>query len=418
MKLYNIALSNLLRRKGKIFLVLLGLIIGTATIVSVNSIVEAMKDNMTKNVAEFGVNVVITPDTGGLTFSYGGIILPEIIYDTKQLKNEDITAIKAIPQKNMIRAISPKLMGLGVHGSGHNVIVIGADIPEEFLLKPWLRLIGESPVEPKPIEELETSNGKMDYEAIDLSRQELQRLNIKDNQVIIGSGISSKWNVNKGDILKISGEEFEVFGILMENGSKEDQYVFMNLLKAQKFLDRNNEVTMIEMAVDYLSGSEEALLSQISQAVPTARIASLRQETLRRDEILNRLVRFGIALSAIVILAGILVVALTMSGFVRERTREIGIFCALGFGKSHVAKMIIFEGIIISLIGGIMGYIVGTLIAQIGGPYLSGMDIVVPWRISFLAFSIILAVIIGVISSIYPAYQAANQDPVDALRFI
>ncbi|SET00636.1 ABC transporter permease [Anaerobranca gottschalkii] len=69
--LYLIVINNLRRRKMKMFLVLLGLIIGIATIVSVYGIVEVMKEEITRQFTEFGVNVIITPDSGGLTFSYG-----------------------------------------------------------------------------------------------------------------------------------------------------------------------------------------------------------------------------------------------------------------------------------------------------------------------------------------------------------
>jgi len=419
MQLYDISLNNLRRRKAKMLFVLLGLIIGIATIVSVYGVVEAMKVEMTRQVAEFGVNVIITPDAGGLAFSYGGITLPEIMYDVEQLTTADINALESIPSKNMIKVVAPKLMGLETLDSGQRVLLIGANIQEEFKVKPWLRIV--DPFAPKTI--IEKSNGseaaeeKMSIEAIDLDRQDLEKLNLSDNQVLVGASLAASLKLKEGDILTIAGNELEVFGILAESGSSEDKQIFVNLSAAQGLLGRPKEVTVIEMAMDYSLASEETLLAELEKTLPHTRITSLRQEALRRDEMLTRLVRFGMTISILVLLVGMLVVGLTMSSSVRERTREIGVFRALGFRKADIAKLIMLEGVILSIVGGVIGYFSGMLIANYSGSFLAGMDIVVAWRISILFMAVGLAILIGIISSLYPAYRAANQDPVEALRF-
>jgi len=403
------------------FFVLLGLAIGIATIVSVYGVVETMKAEMTRQVTEFGVNVVITPDAGGLTFSYGGIALPEIMYDVEQLTTEDVIAVEELPSRNMIRVVAPKLIGMNQHKS-HKVIVVGANLQQEFLVKPWLRIKDEKymPQVEEPKEETtENENGKkMDFEAIDLTRQDLEQLNLSDQQVLMGSAVAASLKIQKGDLLTLSGQDMEVYGILAESGSVEDQQILMNIKAAQEILDRPGEITVIEMAVDYMIGSEEALLLELNQALPHTNITSLRQETLRRDEMLVRLVRFGMTISVLVLLVGMLVVGLTMSNAVRERTREIGVFRALGFRKSDIAKIILMEGALISIVGGVLGFIGGMLIARYAGPIFAGMDILVPWRVDLLLIAVGLAMMIGLLSSLYPAYKAANQDPVEALRFI
>jgi len=403
------------------FFVLLGLAIGIATMVSVYGVVETMKAEMTRQVTKFGVNVVITPDSGGLTFSYGGIALPEIMYDVEQLTTEDVTAVHELLSRDMIRVVAPKLIGMHQYGKD-KVVVVGANLQQEFLVKPWLRIQGDkamSQVEEPKSESIEIEDGKkMDFETLDLTRQDLDQLNLSDKQILIGSALANSLNIQKGDFLTLSGRELEVYGILAQSGSVEDQQIFMNITVAQDILDRPNEITVIEMAVDYTVGSEETLLSELNQALPHTNVTSLRQETLRRDEMLVRLVRFGMAISILVLLVGMLVVGLTMSNSVRERTREIGVFRALGFRKSHIAKIILMEGVLISIVGGIIGFISGMIIARYAGPIFAGMDIMVPWRVDLLLISIGLAVLIGLISSVYPAYKATEQDPVEALRFI
>lgn len=402
------------------FLVLLGLSIGIATIVSVYSVVEAMRRELTKNVSEFGVNVIVTPSSGGLTFSYGGITLPEIMYDVEQLTTDDLNQFENIKSRDMIRVIAPKLIGVEKVNDNDKIIVVGANIQEEFLIKPWLRIrdMERANYMEQDNQKALSNEGKMDFEALDLRRQDIETLNILDNQVIIGGSLSKMLNVKEGEQLRVGQYDMEVYGVLEESGSTEDGQILMNLPMAQKLFERQNEITVVEMAVDYSSGSEEVMLSEINEIIPHANVSSLRQEALRRDEVLFALVRFGITISLVVLLIGMLVVGITMANSVRERTREIGIFRAIGFRKTHIFKMIMIEGIAISIGGGILGFVIGVFMARYAGTFLTDMQLSVPFRVDILITSIGLAIIIGVISSLYPSYQASKQDPVEALRFI
>lgn len=416
MQLYHIILNNLRRRKLKMIFVLFGMVIGIATMVSVYSIVDSMKREMTQKVSEFGVNMVIKPDSNGLTFSYGGITLPEIMYDVEQLNMDDVAQLNTLESKDMIRVVAPKLLGIGYLENGERVNVVGASIKEEFTVKPWLKLadINSQMDQPQSIK----NEKEMDYESLDLLRQDLDMISLTDNQIIVGSILADSIKVEQGDKITISGKLYEVKFILSESGSVEDKQLMMNLSSAQDILGRPDEVTMIDMSVDYLKGSEELLLKEIKEGLPNSQVSSQRQETLKQDNLLNRLVRFGVSLSIIVLLVGMMVISLTMSSAVRERTREIGIFRALGFRKSHIIKIILYEGLIISLVGGFLGFFVGMIMANYAIPIIIENNIQVSWNILLFLLSIIISVVIGLLSSIYPALKAAKLDPAEALRFI
>jgi putative ABC transport system permease protein len=415
MQLYHIILNNIRRRKLKMLFVLFGMVIGIATMVSVYTIVDSMKKEMTRKVSEYGVNMVITPNSGGLTFSYGGITLPEIMYDVEQLNMDDVAKLSNLQSKDMIRVVAPKLLGIANLNTGERVNVVGASIKEEFSIKPWLTITG---VESEKTAQQSTVEKDMEYEKLDLIRQDLDLINLADNQIIVGSVLAETIKVKNGDKLEISGREFEVKYILNESGSVEDKQLIMNLGSAQEVLGRPGEVTLIDMSVDYLKGSEEVLLAEIKEDLPSSQVSSQRQETLRQDDLLNRLVRFGVSLSIIILIVGMLVISMTMSGAVRERTREIGIFRALGFRKSHIIKIILYEGLVTSLIGGVIGFIVGMIMATYAVPIFFENSMMVNWNLLLLFVSLIISVIIGLLSSIYPALKAAKLDPAEALRFI
>lgn len=315
----------------------------------------------------------------------------------------------------MVRAVAPKLLGVA-QTTGRNVIVAGSDLQSEFTIKPWFRL--QQPGEMEETVLVTTETGEMDFEKLNLAREDISTLLLTDGEVLLGATIAEELGAMPGDILEIAGREFQVFALLEEMGSAEDKQVLMNLAVSQEILQRPGEVTVIEVSADYSLGSEATLLAQLVGALPQAEVTSLRQAALGRDEMLTRLTRFGTSVSILVLFVGMLVVTLTMSGAVRERTREIGIFRAIGFRKSHITKIILMEGAMVSLIGGIMGYVAGMAAARITGPLLSGMEITVPWRADIFFGAVLLALVIGALASLYPARQASKLDPAEALRFI
>ena len=259
---------------------------------------------------------------------------------------------------------------------------------------------------------------ELDVYYLDLARQDPTKIVLGERQVVAGSAAAAALAVKPGDHLNLGGEEFVVFGLLKENGSLEDEQLIMNLADAQELLGRPQEVTVIELAIDYTLGKEAELLSALTEALPHAQISSVRQELLRRDDMLTRVARFGITISVLILLVGTLVVVLSVSGAVRERTREIGIFRALGFRQSHVAKIILLEALFTSLGGGALGYMSGLILARSIGPLLISGEIYIPWRLDLFVAALSLSVVIGLLAGILPARQAARLDPAEALRFI
>lgn len=107
-----------------------------------------------------------------------------------------------------------------------------------------------------------------------------------------------------------------------------------------------------------------------------------------------------------------------MMSAVNERTREIGIFRAIGFRKSHVIGIILMEAGFISIIGGLLGYLAGMAGARVAAPVIAKMEVTVPWDIQTGLMAMGVAVIMGLAAGLLPAFRAARQDPVEALRFI
>ena len=122
-----------------------------------------------------------------------------------------------------------------------------------------------------------------------------------------------------------------------------------------------------------------------------------------------------LALSAITLIVGLFGVINTMVASVHERIKDIGIMRAVGASRNQIIKVFIYESIIVGIIGGIFGYLVGTLLAFVIGPIIfEGTTITfVP---SYFPLSLAIATVIAVIASIYPAFRATRIKVADTFR--
>jgi putative ABC transport system permease protein len=120
----------------------------------------------------------------------------------------------------------------------------------------------------------------------------------------------------------------------------------------------------------------------------------------------------GIAAISLVV-AGVGIIN-TMTISVMERTREIGVLKAIGAKSKEVLLLFLSEALVTGLFGGIFGSLVGFLLSKVIGNYIS-----MPVSTSFnLALGVTcFAVLTSALSGLYPAWRAANLDPVDALRY-
>ena len=419
MTLMQIAFNNLRRRKAKALFVMLGLAIGIATIVSVFSVLEAMKTEMSRQMAEYGANILITANTGELAFSYGGISIPGTLFDVEQLTTQDVSAIDRLQARQMVRTVVPKLLGV-LTVNGNEVIIAGSNLKGEFSIKPWLRINDLlAKANSAKVNNTGSSSGSgMAGEKLDLVREDYTRIELSSQEVILGSEVAYTLGLFPSNTFVINGQEFTVKAILEKNGTAEDHQVLLNLPVAQQLLGFTDEVTTIELAADYAAGSEDVLLSQIRTLLPHAKVTSLRKVMLDRDEIVTRLTHFGVSVAILVLIVGTFAASLGLSAAVRERTREIGIFRAIGFRKSHIRKMILIEGLVLSLVGGLVGFSAGTALAKLVAPLLADTVLIIPWRLDVLAAALFLAIMVGALASWYPAQQASKLDPTEALRFI
>ena len=151
MKLYNISLQSIKRRKSRTAFLVIGLLLAVASFVTLYIVSENVNKSVAENLDEFGANMLITPKNDGLNLNYGGINVTGLTIENGQLTRDDITKIKSIKNKDNLSIIAPKLFNAGVvdpaNGSGEkNVIIAGVEFKDEARLKKWWRVDGNYPL--------------------------------------------------------------------------------------------------------------------------------------------------------------------------------------------------------------------------------------------------------------------------------
>jgi putative ABC transport system permease protein len=383
MEVIDISLSNLRRRKAKACFILVGLLIGVSAVVGFISLVDALTRDINHKLEKYGANIMIVPKTENLALSYGGLSLGGISFEIQEIRQEDLKKILSIKNAANVAAVGPMVLG-AIKVVGRNVLLAGMDFQVSHVLRPWWKVRGKNP---------------------------------EEDGVLVGAEAGRVLGLGPGSVLEANGRSLVVSGILEPTGSQDDHILFTHLSTAQAILGKEGRVSIAEVAALCTNCPIDEMVKQISGVLPGAKVMAIKQVVKGRMETLGHFHKFSYGLSVLVVLIGGMVVLVTMMGSVRERTAEFGIFRAIGFRKGHVIRMVLFEAGIISALAGVLGYLIGLGITKLAIPFFTGsIDVRVPFDPVVAGSVFILAVTLGLVSSVYPAFLAGNLDPNEALR--
>jgi putative ABC transport system permease protein len=231
-----------------------------------------------------------------------------------------------------------------------------------------------------------------------------------------------------GQNIRIKSTEYKIIGVTVAKGgsgfSNADDTMYVPYSTAQRYLTGNQYLGEID-----ISAASAATASQVQTDVTTLlldrhHIADATQadfSTLNQADIAataasvtGTLTLLLGAIAGISLLVGGIGIMNMMLTNVTERTREIGLRKAIGAKKQDISRQFLAEAIALTLIGGVIGILLGWLIAY--GVNSTGLvQTSVSWSSILLAFGVSAA--IGIVFGWYPARQAANLNPIDALRY-
>ncbi|MCK4258449.1 MAG: ABC transporter permease [Halanaerobiales bacterium] len=267
-----------------------------------------------------------------------------------------------------------------------------------------------------------------------------------NREIVLGTGILDKMDLNVGEKITIfyttsfgsfKGSTFKIVGrVKSDLKLLDDHVIYLPLDQAQRILDMPNQVTeMLLLTPDY--NKIKPMLSDV-RSFFAENDPEGRYEVLGWEETNSLIGMFRIAehiynlIYIMLVLLASFVVINTMLMIVKERTKEIGMMCALGLKSRDVLNMFLMEGFSMGIVGSFIGVILGgigtKILSIVGIDYytdaLNGVSAEIMMKNVFypvftfenLIFSFILGVVVTTIACIIPARRAARLEPTEALR--
>lgn len=415
-------IKDILVRKGRAFLTILGIIIGVAGVIIIISLGSGAQALVLGQITKLGTNMVgILPGKSNETGP------PASVFGV-QIKTLTLSDVLALKDKNKV----PNITDLVSIVSSNVTIVAG----RESVDTSFTATDGTYP----KVQNVEMEKGVFFTE---------EEGRVGSNVIVLGYEVARGLFPNGDELdqivkIKIPSTDinrqldtgsipFRVIGVQKKMGTvafqNQDDQVFIPFIIGQRQLLGINHIQFIRARIDKaeniktaISDIERVLREQHRITNPDDDDFSVRDlaDAIKILTSITDTLRIFLGLMAgISLIVGGIGIMNIMLVTVSERTREIGLRKAIGATRKDIRNQFLFEAIILTLSGGILGIVVGVLISYLIaiGARLAGYD----WAFIISPFAIILAVgvsiITGVIFGLYPAIKAAKLDPINALRY-
>lgn len=394
--------QELFERKQQLMTSFLTILLGVAAIVSINSITSSSQAAIQKELERLGANVLILPKAATVQNYYSADIdsgeLPEAY--VAKLSNSKIHGMDNL---------SPKL-STKFETMGKSFILTGILPKNEIRSKALWQ--GASVFAPEDMSsETCLVPSKETGDKLLTSKRMVDAL--AKNQIFIGSEVASLLKISKGKNLSIKGNDFVVAAVLPSSGTVDDSRVFAHLHTVQQLLGKPGKINVIEV-IGCCQKIFDGLVPKINALLPDAKVMTIghvAETQLKTNQMMGNISWVFLVL---IILVGGTGIANFMYGNVNDRKKEIGTLMALGAGSKFVIKLFFAKAFILGLAGGIGGYVVGTILAMLLGPYIANIP-VYP-LINLLWMAILISVGLALLASFLPARKAALVDPCIAFK--
>jgi putative ABC transport system permease protein len=236
--------------------------------------------------------------------------------------------------------------------------------------------------------------------------------------VVLGRTAADVLKKKVGDPIQIETRELSVVGIVDGNAWVENGSVILSLPLFQEITGNQGKINIIDISVTPSTSAKdvELLCEQINQLVPEGR-AVMASEHISNSEAYRMVKAMSWGTSLLAVLVGVLGVMNTMLMNVFERTQEICVLLALGWKRGRIVRMVLWESALLGLLGGLVGVLIGAIGVKVLGATPAIRGLLEPdTSIGLLAISVAIAVAVGVISGLYPAWRSSRLTPSRALQ--
>lgn len=397
---FLMAWASLIANKMRSILTMLGIIIGVAAVIALVSIGNGVKQDIQNSISSLGSNLLMVmpgaPRTPGVRPSAGSM---------KSLKVSDYEAIAKL---DGVKAASPMTNG--------SYVVI-------YQNKNWITSVSGVSYNYLDVNNWSMKSGRF------LSEKNVQN---RERVAVVGKTVVKNLFGDEDPVgaeIRVKNIPFRIIGVLNSKGSgamgnDQDDMVVIPYTTAMERVEGVDYLRMIyvvgkdENGIDRLQSDIENLL-RVRHGIKDTNLDDFNIQNMNSimetmEETTGTLTLFLGAVAAISLVVGGIGIMNIMLVSVTERTREIGVRKALGATYSVIVTQFLIEAVVISLMGGIIGIILGIGSSKLIG-MASGMSTVISVPTIVMSFAFSMA--IGLIFGIYPARKAAKLNPIDALHY-
>ena len=239
-----------------------------------------------------------------------------------------------------------------------------------------------------------------------------------ERAVVLGKTAAEVLEKKVGDTLQLETEELAVVGIVDGGAVVENGSVILSLPLFQEITGNQGKINIIDLRVTPGTTKEELtrLCEQITGLVPEAR-AVIAGEHIRDSQAYRMISAMSWGTSLLAVLVGVLGVMNTMLMTVFERTQEICVLLAIGWKRSRIVRMILWESALLGFLGGVGGALIGVVGVKllVTTPAIRGL-LEPELNPQLLVMAVAIAVVVGVFSGLYPAWRSSRLTPSHALH--
>ncbi|HRY76842.1 MAG TPA: ABC transporter permease [Candidatus Paceibacterota bacterium] len=392
--------SALLANKARSGLTILGIVIGIGSVIAMISVGQGAQSSIQSNIEALGSNLIMVMP--GAQRSFGTQVQMQR-GSAQTLTLEDAEAIAA--EVDTVKAVAPQTSGryqVTAKGTNTNTSVTG--ITPSYL----------------EVRNLEIDSGSFISEQNVSKTAKVAVIGPTVSEDLFGEGADPV-----GQTIRINKINFKVIGVTKSKGgsgmTNQDDIILIPVSTAQQFLTGNKYVSTIYVsAIDQDSMTEaqnditSLLLSRHNVSVADFSIMNQSDIIASASSITNTLTILLGAIAGISLVVGGIGIMNMMLTTVTERTREIGLRKAIGAKRKDISLQFLVEAVMLTFIGGIVGIVLGWVLAW-GVSYFGSITTKVSITSILLAVGVSAA--IGIIFGYYPARKASKLNPIEALRY-
>ncbi|MFZ2053769.1 MAG: ABC transporter permease [Candidatus Aminicenantales bacterium] len=404
----RMAVDSLKSHKMRSFLTALGIVIGVMTVIGMVSIIQGLNRSFLSDLEAVGSDII------GITKFEPGIQVGERSEEERQRKDltfDDALALKQ--ESDLVKAVA---VGLSVN------FFEGVPVKYQNIRSEDASIIGMNEQYPQVLSVYLPQEGRF------LTASDVQH---STKVCVLGAETAETLFPHTsplGKEIRIGPVQFSVVGVLQKRGSmfgqSRDNFVGIPITTLMKHFPYDKENIEI-IATPRDRGTITETIEDITNILRKRRkvgfgkpndFAVFTQDTIvdLYNQITGAAYLVMIVISSIGLLVGGIGVMNIMLVSVKERTREIGIRKAIGARSEDILKQFLFEAVFLTGTGGILGIIIGYLIAALVKAATPLPAAVTPWSV---VLGFLVAVSVGLFFGIFPARKAAQLDPIVSLRY-